>query len=166
MEYTKIGKITKPFGLKGEMKTECYTDFAEERFAKGSFIYLGEERVKEKVKSFRYHKNALLLLLEGKEDINLIEGYRNKDIYKSAEDIEPLPEGEYYFSDIEGLDVYQGDKRVGKVLRMEEGPLYNFMRILTDEDQKEHLVPFRENFIEEIDLKRKMIRISEMEGLL
>ena len=32
MEYILIGKMIKPFGLKGEMATEVYTDFIKERF--------------------------------------------------------------------------------------------------------------------------------------
>ena len=165
MEYTLIAKITKPFGIKGEVKAECYTDFPEERFRKGTKVYLGDKKIPMEVKSWHFHKGILLLLFEGYEDINLIEGFRDYEVYKDNADIKPLKKGEYYFSDIEGLDVYQGGKKVGHVSRMEEGTMYNYMRI-KKEDGKEALVPFRENFVLSVDLEAHKLEIVELEGLL
>lgn len=166
MKYILIGKIINTHGIKGELKVETYTDFIDERFKKNSYIYLGENHLKYEVKSFRNHKNNILLLLKDNEDINLVEKYKGFNIYKDENDIKPLDNGEYYFRDIKGLDVYQNNNKVGKVIDMQEGLRSNYMRILKDEDNKEYLVPFMKEFIINVDLDNKRIDIIDLEGLL
>lgn len=165
MEYILIGKVINTFGIKGELKVYPYTDFIEDRFQKGSTVYLGEEHLPFVVKSYREHKGMLLLLFEANEDINLVEKYKEFEIYKAKGDIEPLQNG-YYFRDLKGLDVYVDQELVGKVLKVEEGITANNLRILKDSDQKEYLVPFLPVFVENVDLQEKRIDIVKMEGLL
>ncbi len=164
MEYIEIGKIHNTFGIKGQLKVECRTDFPEERYAEGSTVYIGEEKFPLVVKDARFHKGSLLVLFEAHEDINLVEKYKGMSIYKSLEDIEPLEDG-YYFRDIEGLDAYVGDSKVGYVQYMEEGTPFNYMRI-KKEDGTSSLVPFSDVFVEEVDLENHLVRIVKMEGLL
>ena len=164
MEFVCIGKIANTFGIKGELKVAYETDFVSERFKRCSSIYIGEDKIPFVVKSYRIHKNFLLLTLKDNEDINLVEKYKNCYIYKSKDDIKPLKKGEYYFSDLKDLDVYIDNELVGKVLRVEEGISSNYLRILKQD--KEYLVPFLPNFIENVDLDNSRIDIKKMEGLL
>ena len=166
MEFVEIGKILNTFGIKGELKVASNSDFVEERYKKGSLVYVGEQHIPFKVKSVRTHKGFLLVLFEDNEDINLVEKYKNMFIYKSKDDIKPLKDGEYYFSDLRDLDVYVDNKYVGKVLKVEEGISSNNLRILKQEDNKEYLVPFLPVFIKNVDLDNKRIDIVYMEGLL
>lgn len=166
MEFVEIGKILNTFGIKGELKVASNSDFVEERYKKGSLVYVGGQHIPFKVKSVRTHKGFLLVLFEDNEDINLVEKYKNMFIYKSKDDIKPLKDGEYYFSDLRDLDVYVNNKYVGKVLKVEEGISSNNLRILKQEDNKQYLVPFLPVFIKNVDLDNKRIDIVYMEGLL
>ena len=166
IENVVIGKILNTFGIKGELKVAVYSDFPEERFASDSTIYIGEGHLPFTVDSYRMHKGMMLLLLKDNHDINLVERYKGMVIYKSKDDIAPLPEGEYYFSDLCDLDVYVEDIRIGRVLGVEEGLRNNNLRILSEEDGKEHLVPFLPVFVKDVDLQNGRIDIVKMEGLL
>ena len=166
MEYVTIGKILNTFGIKGELKVDVYTDFPEDRFKKGSVVYIGEEYLPFKVLTYREHKGFMLLLLEDNEDINLVEKFKGMYLYKSKDDIKPLENGEYYFSDLKDLDVYIDDKKIGKVLRVEEGLRNNNLRVLKDEDNKEYLIPFIPVFIRNVDLDKKRIDVNWIEGLI
>ena len=104
MEYVTIGKIVNTFGIRGEVKVDSYTDFEKERFKKDSTVYIGEEHLPLQVAGYRQHKGFLLVCFKDHEDINLIERFKGKMIYKSKEDIKPLKKGEYYFSDLMGLN--------------------------------------------------------------
>ena len=108
----------------------------------------------------------MLLLLEDNEDINLIEKYKGMYLYKSKDEIKPLQEGEYYFSDLKDLDVYVDDKKIGRVLRVEEGLRNNNLRVLKEEDGNEYLIPFIPVFIKKVDLVKKRIDINWIEGLI
>lgn len=166
MEYVVIGKILNTFGIKGELKADAYTDFVEERFKKDSTVYIGEEHVPFVMRSYRMHKGFYLLSFKDVDDINLVEKYKGMLLYKAKSDIHKLKEGEYYFSDLKDLDVYVDDKKIGKVLRVEEGIAANNLRVLKDEDRKEYLVPFLPVFIRNVDLDEKRIDVIQMEGLL
>ena len=166
MEYVVIGKILNTFGIKGELKADAYTDFVEERFKKDSTVYIGEEHVPFVMRSYRMHKGFYLLSFKDVNDINLVEKYKGMLLYKAKSDIHKLKEGEYYFSDLKDLDVYVDDKKIGKVLQVEEGIAANNLRILKDEDRKEYPVPFLPVFIDNVDLNEKRIDVIQMEGLL
>ncbi|MBO7698926.1 MAG: ribosome maturation factor RimM [Erysipelotrichaceae bacterium] len=166
MDYVTIGKILNTFGIKGELKVDVYTDFTEERFKKGTTVYIGEDYKPFTVDGYREHKGFMLLSLKDHEDINLVEKYKGMYIYKSREDIRPLEDGQYYFSDLKDLDVYVDDKKVGKVLKVEEGIRNNNLRVLKDEDGNEYLIPFIPVFIRNVDLKEKRIDINWIEGLI
>ena len=167
MEYVNIGKIVNTFGIKGELKIASYTDFVEERFKKGTEVYIGEDHIPFTVAHHREHKGFLLVAFKDNEDINLVEKYKGMMIFKSKDDIKPLKKGEYYFSDLKDLDVYVEDEYVGKVLNVEEGVRNNNLRILKKADGKQYLVPFlMDIFIENVDLKEKRIDVVKMEGLI
>ena len=165
-DYVVIGKIINTHGIKGELKVDSYTDFVDERFKKGTDIYIGEEHLPFKVNSCRTHKGFLLVQLKDNEDINLVEKYRNMLIYKAKKDIKPLPEGEYYFSDLKDLEVWSEDECLGKVLQVEEGSTHNNLRVKKNADNKEYLIPFIPVFINKVDLEEKRIYINMIEGLL
>lgn len=166
MDYVLIGKIINTFGIRGELKVNSYTDFAKERFKKGSTVYVGEKHLPFTVKGYREHKGFLLVSFKDHEDINLVEKYKNQLLYKAKEDIKPLKKGEYYFSDLIDLTVFVEAEEVGKVLKVEEGVRSNYLRIRRNDDGKEYLVPFLPVFIENVDLEEKRIDVVKMEGLL
>lgn len=167
MEYRLIGKIIKPFGLKGDVKIETYTDFIDDRFKNGSSVYLDINGFKKEftVLRHRMHKNQLLVAFKDFEDINMIEKYKGVEIFKNTDDIKPLKEGEYYFDEIIGLDIYINGIKEGVVKDMEEGVIYNFMRIIKN-DHKEVLVPFLDKFVQDVKLNEKRIDLYDIEGLI
>ena len=164
MQYVQIGKIVNTFGVKGELKVYSYTDFNDERFKVGSTIYLGENYIPVEIETYRIHKKMVLLSFKDMQDINLVEKYKDLFVYKSTDDIKPLEDG-YYFSDIKGLDVYVNDERIGKVVNVETGVTANNLRVLSDHDKSEHLVPFLPVFVKKIDLENNRIDIIDMKGL-
>lgn len=164
MEYIKIGKIINTFGIKGELKVDCYTDFIDERFRKDTTVYIGEDKLPFVMKNHKIHKGFLLIQFKDNEDINLVEKYKNMYIYKSKDDIKPLEDGQYYFSDLKDLNVYVNEKCIGKVLRVESGISSNYLRILTNNEEK--LVPYLPAFIIKVDLNERKIEINNIEGLL
>ena len=164
MEFIKIGKIINTFGIKGELKLDVYTDFIDERFKKDTTVYVGEDKIAFVMKNFKIHKDYLLIQFKDNEDINLVEKYKNMYVYKSKDDIKPLKEGEYYFSDLINLDVYVNEELIGKVIKVESGIRSNYLRINTNDQEK--LVPFLPTFIEKVDLQNKKIVVKKIEGLL
>lgn len=166
MEFVCIGKIVNTFGLRGDLKIISYSDFDSDRYKKGSTVYVGENHIPFVMNTYKIHKGSILITFKDNLDINLVEKYKNMNIYKAKEDIKPLKKGEYYFSDLKDLNVYCENELIGKVKYVEEGTRNNNLRIVKV-DKTEVLVPFiQEVFIKNVDLENKRIDIVKMEGLL
>lgn len=159
MDKIKIGRIVNTFGIKGELKVLSDSDFVEERFKVGNTLYLNNTE-KVKVTSFREHNNTVLIKLNDLEDINLVEQYKNMDIFFEIDEMEALEKG-YYLFQLEDLDVYIDDKLVGKVIEVLK-PAQTVLRIKLED--REIMVPYVDAFVEKVDLDTNSIHIKLIEG--
>ncbi|SJZ77897.1 ribosome maturation factor RimM [Anaerorhabdus furcosa] len=168
MDKLKIGVITNTFGIKGELKIKSFTDFTEERFAKGSKVeLLIQDKYKEMtIQSAKEHKGMMIIQFKGYENINDVECFKGVELYINKSDLHPLKNGEYYFFELVGLTVVNetGDP-LGTVLRVEEGLAHNLLRI-EKLDGSTGLVPYNPAFILRVDMAKKIIQIKVIEGLL
>jgi 16S rRNA processing protein RimM len=165
MEYIKIGSIINTFGIRGELKIKSYTDFPEMRFKVGQtiYIYYQDKYVPVVVKRMREHKGFILLTFEDLENINLVEKYKNCDLYIDLQHVHTLNQGEYYFFQLKGCDVYYNNSMIGKVQAVEEG-YQTILRIKVKD--KEMLVPYVDRFVKGIDVEHKRIDVDIIEGML
>jgi 16S rRNA processing protein RimM len=103
-----IGRVTAPFGIKGEVRVRPETDFPE-RFRELGEVCLelanGEERV-VRVAGARVTPKGILLKLEGCEDRDAVEGLRQALVKVRPSMAAPLPEGSYWVHQIVGLRVF------------------------------------------------------------
>ena len=95
MAYICIGKIINTHGIKGEVKIESYSDCDEERYTKGTQVYI---RVDEKylpvtVASYRKHKGFPLVSFVDLQNINFVEQYKGCEIYIDEADRKQLKKG-------------------------------------------------------------------------
>lgn len=156
-----VGKIVGTHGIKGELKVKSDTSF--NRFKKGNVLYIEKEE-KIIINSSRVHKGLHLITINGLTNINDVLMYVNKNIYV-PHDRSELEEGEYYYEDLIGLICYDSNKEeIGEVIDLQEVPQGLILEIRGKE--KTILIPYVDEFIEEIDLDNKKILINEIEGLL
>ena len=107
-DYLRIGVITAPHGVRGEVKVFPTTDDPE-RFdeLETVWLYNGKSYVSLDVESVKYFKNMVILKVKQIPDRNEAEKYRSKELYVDREHALPLEE-------ITSKDVYdaavQGDR--------------------------------------------------------
>lgn len=160
MKLLKVGKIVNTFGLKGELKILSDSDFLEERFKKGTQLYL-EDQTLLVVSNFRNHKGNVLIKVNDLNDINEVEKYKTFDVFVDQESIEPLKD-DFYLFQLEDLEVYVEGKLVGKVIEVLK-PAQTILRI--ELEDREIMIPFVDAFVEEVDLENKCIHVNLIEGL-
>lgn len=169
MEYIHIGTMINTFGIRGEIKIRSFSDFDDERYRKGNTVYILHEGeyIPFTVQTYRVHKGFPTVSFAGCQDINLVEKYKDCDIYISSDDRKPLKEGEYYRSDLIGLTACTADgKKLGTVTAVEETVgANNNLRIRAD-DGKEFLIPYVKAFVTEVRMEEGRIVINPVEGLL
>ena len=163
----EVGQIVNTFGIKGEVKVTPFTDDIN-RFDDLKKVYVKtrkEDRL-YKVENVRYHKNMVLLKLEGIENPEQAELLKNSYLEIDREDAIPLEEGQYFIVDLIGLDVYTDEgKLLGKV-----DDIYNTgandIYVVKDELGKQILLPGIKEVIKQVDLNNEKIIVHLIPGLI
>lgn len=163
MERYKIGKIVNAVGLKGEVKVYNYSDY-KERFEEIETVFIEEE--KYTIISTRYMKDVAILKLEGVENRNAAEALKEKDLYITEEMLRTLPEDTYYIKDLIGIKVTNSNgEYVGvlcDVLKNSAQDLYE----IELENKKKFLLPAVEEFVLNINMKERTMKVNLIDGLL
>jgi 16S rRNA processing protein RimM len=162
MEYLYLGEIVNTHGLKGEIRIISDFKFKDEVFKKGSSLYIGDYKDKEVINSYRVHKNYDMVTLDGINDINDVLKYKGKRVYIIRE--EHNFDGIIY-EDVIGLNVYSEDKQLGPVDSMIKSHAHPIL-VVKNENGKEFMIPFIDEFIINVDVDNKRIDVKLIEGLI
>jgi 16S rRNA processing protein RimM len=162
--YLAIGRIDRPFGVKGELKVSLLTSYPEE-LGRLETVYVGPHVEPWKVENVRLHKGAALFKLAGCKDRDAAEMLRGQLMQISIEDALPLEDEEYYEFQIIGMRVVEEDgTSLGKVVEIIDTRGANDVYVVTG-PEGEILLPAIESVILEIDLEKDQMIVRLMEGL-
>ncbi len=163
----EVGQIVNTFGIKGEVKVTPFTDDIN-RFDNLKKVYVKTRKDDKlyKVEGVRYHKNMVLLKLEGIENPEEAELLKNAFLEIDREDAVPLKEGQYFIADLIGLEVYTDEGNLlGKV-----DDIYNTgandIYVVKDELGKQVLLPGIKEVIKQVDLEDEKIIVHLIPGLI
>ena len=162
MKYVLIGKIVNTHGLKGEVRILSSFKYKDRVFKKDMYVYIGKDKVCEKINSYRYHKIFDMITMDGYDNINDVLKYKGEYIFANKEDV-VLLENEYLDEDIIGLSVYVDDRLLGVVKKIEKHSVNEILVIKNDE--KNYLVPYNFDIILNIDLEKKEMYVKNIVGL-
>ncbi|MGT2932544.1 ribosome maturation factor RimM [Streptococcus catagoni] len=168
MEFYNVGKIVNTQGLQGEMRVLSISDFAEERFAKGTILALFDEKNQfvenVEIAKHRKHKNFDIVAFKGMNHINAIEKYKGYTLKVSEENLTELEDGEFYYHEIIGLDVYENDLLIGQVKEILQ-PGANDVWVVKRKGKKDLLLPYIPSVVLSVDVKASRVDVEVMEGL-
>lgn len=162
-----MGRIGRAHGLRGEVSVEPRTDAPDERFADGTeFTCDDGSRSPLTVSSTRWHSGRLLVHFAGVDDRTAAEELRGVLLSVPRGARAPLPEGEYYDSDLEGLRlVDRGNVELGVVSEVVHLPGHDLLACrLTD--AREVLIPFVSAIVPVVDIHAGYAVIEAPDGLL
>lgn len=168
-KYFNVGKIVNTQGIKGEIRVISSTDFPEERFAKGNFLYIEvapNDLIEVKVSSHRIHKNFHLLSFVGLDNINDVEKYKGKLLKISDDQLTDLDEGEFYYHEIIDCEVFTEDGEKIGIIKEILSPGANDVWVVKRPGEKDLLLPYIEEVVKEVDIENKKVIVHLMEGLL
>lgn len=161
MEYIYIGDIVNTHGIKGEVRIISDFKYKSDVFKTGFNLYIGKDKIKQEINTYRIHKNYDMVTFKNIDDINDVIEYKGMKVYikRSELKIDGILD-----EDIIGMDVYSDNKKVGIVIDIMRSNAHDIL-VIKDDDNK-YLVPYINEFIEHIDVDNKRIDIKEIEGLL
>ncbi|OEH85791.1 hypothetical protein BHU72_03135 [Desulfuribacillus stibiiarsenatis] len=163
----RVGKIVNTQGIKGELRIVPVTDFPD-RFQRGEEFIVEDAKGQQFVtivESARPHKNFILLKFKDMNSINDVEKWKGGELFVTEENLAPLEEGEYYFHQLIGLQVYTEDQvHVGTlddILQTGANDVY----VVKRPGQKDLLLPVIDECIREVNLDKNQIIVYIMPGL-
>ena len=168
MEKIKIGKIVNAVALRGEVKVYHYSDY-KERFEELEEI-LVERKGKYtayEIENVRYQKNTAILKLKGVDDRNAAEALKESDIYITEDDLRELPEDTFYVKDLIGCRVINEENgvEIGVIKDVLQNSAQDIYQIEL-KNGKEALIPVVGEFVREVSIKEKYVKIHLIPGFI
>lgn len=168
MEYFNVGKIVNTQGLQGEMRVLSVSDFTEERFKKGTILALFDVQnnyVQDiEIASHRKQKNFDIVKFKGMYHINDIEKFKNFSLKVGSDHLTELGDGEFYYHEIIGLEVYEKEIFLGTVKEILQ-PGANDVWVVQRKGKKDLLLPYIPSVVLNVDVKNGRVDVELMEGL-
>ena len=161
MKYVLIGKIVNTHGLKGEVRILSDFKYKDKVFIPEMNIYIGKNKICEKINTYRHHKIFDMITMHGYNDIDQVLKYKGDYVFVNKEDIK-LDDNQFLDEDIIGLNVYVNDRCLGKVRKIEN---HNGNEILVVDGEKDYLIPYNFDIILSINLEKKEIMVKDISGL-
>ena len=154
-EFMSIGQITKPHGVKGEVKVFSLTDSLEE-FTTLKKVYI--DGVERKITSCKLQTDRAILKIEGIDSMDEAEKYRNKYLKIHREDAKELPEDSYYIADLIDCKVFDTEGE-------ELGTVYDVIETGSNDvywvkGKKEVLIPALKDIVVKVDIENNEIIIK------
>ena len=157
-QETVIGRITSVFGVKGWLKIYSYTDPLDGilNYRHWTLLHNGK-RVAAELETGRLQGQGIVVKLKGIDDRDLARMYSGAEIRVPLAELPDLPEGEFYWYQLEKLDVVTVEgERLGKVDHLLETGSNDVLIVRADDasiDQRERLIPYLpDQVVREVDL--------------
>ena len=162
-DFLAIGKLTKPFGLKGGIKTLSFSGES------AHFLKLRKQEIQLR-RSNGEILSAVVRLAEMKGDVIVMyfQGYdtpekvaeiRGCELWVDRRLASPLEEGEFYMADLIGCTLLYEKKAVGQVISFFEAA--QIILEIQPAQGKAFYIPFSGIFIGDIDLEQKTIELLD-----
>lgn len=159
MEYVCIGKLVNTHGIKGEVKLLSNFEYKDKAFVVGINFYIGEDKEKVTVNSYRHHKVFDMVTFKEYNYINDVLKFKNKLVYVLKPDL-ALDNNSILDRDYIGMNAYYEGVLVGKVKDIIDNNGYKLMLIGTK------FVPFNKEFISSVSVTKNELILKNVEGLL
>lgn len=168
MAYIVIGKFIKPFGIKGEVIVEFYVD-SEEDLGSFSAFYIKDKTAPNGLRpvamDLRPHGDRYIAAMEGSNTPEQAELYREREIFADDAELPATAEDEFYIKDLLGAAFVRNGETIGEVrnvLNFGNSDIL-FVRL---KDGKDIAVPFKDEYVESVDVAAKSVTARNIDSLL
>jgi 16S rRNA processing protein RimM len=166
-DLLEVGVVIGVHGLRGDVKIrplptgDLALPGAREVYLKDSRDFL----VAYKAVRSSKHKQNVLLRLAGLENLAAAESLVGASIWKAKTDLPELDDEQYYWSDLEGLEVVDQQQGViGRVVGMFATAAHDILEV--DSPVGEVLIPALEPFLVRVDRNAEQLHVNLPEGLV
>ena len=168
-DLIQVGHITGAYGLRGGIRVSPYSLDADALLSVKTW-WLDKPSLRPvQVRNAKSHSGDVTATLVDVTDRETAEALKGATVQVSRADFPELPEDEYYWTDLIGLDTVnlQGEA-LGKVTDMMHNGAQSILRITPEADPNaapdakapERLVPFVDQYVKTVDLQARLITLD------
>lgn len=160
-----VATIGRTVALKGDMKLNLFTDFPEQ-FAKNATFTLENGST---ITLASYNPDRELVHVVGYDTPEAAKTLTNAKLfttYEATRERCPLKEGEFFWFDLIGLNVFEGDLPLGILEEIERIGPQDYLLVKTDRTlvakglPETFLIPYINRFVLKTDLETKKIMVE------
>jgi 16S rRNA processing protein RimM len=159
-----MGRIAAPHGVRGWVKVVPWSHDPAVLIAHKAWWVKapGTQTWREiEVVLARVHSNVLVAEFAGigsREEATVLRG---SEIALPRESLTPPADNEYYWSDLEGMDVVnRSGVRLGRVVGLTESGAHPLLRVVSEIGAGERLIPFVPAHIDSVDVSARRIDVD------
>ena len=160
-----LGVLVKPWGTRGEQTVHLYNK-ASDLLERVDAVFVSGEAVEARwagIRSARWVGKRYVVHLEGIDSIEDADALRGLELSVAEEWLPELDEeDEYYVRDLLGMAVVDADGAPLGTLHDVFATAGNDVYVVRGESG-EHLIPVTEQFVLDVDLQARTIRVRRME---
>lgn len=165
-DLLQVGIIANTHGIKGEVKVYPTTDDIN-RFCdlKEVILDTGREQLVLEIENVKFFKKLAILKFKGYNNISDVEKYKGNSLLVTRDNAVPLDEGEFFITDLIGLNVENEDgKELGELIDVIQTGANDVYVVKIDD--KEVLIPAIKQCILNVDIESRKMTVHIMKGLL
>ena len=166
-EFLRVGVITSPHGVRGEVKVFPTTDDVN-RFKKLKSVLLdtGKEKTALEIEHVKFFKSMVILKFKGFDNMNDVEAWRQKDLLIDRKQAVKLSPDENFIVDLIGLTVITDNGEILGTMTDVIQTGANDVYCVSSPSGKEILLPAIKDCILKVDLEKNEMLVHVLDGLL
>jgi len=156
-----LGRVVGAFGVRGEIKLESWTEPRSAIFRYQPWIVRSPSGVETTIEGVRGRDSGkhLVARFPGVEDRDTVEAMRGTEIYVARSALPPPKSDEYYWVDLEGLDVKTTEGvALGQVSHLFSTGANDVVVVRGD---RERMIPFvQPDFVKSVDFEANLVVVD------
>ena len=160
-----VGAIAGSFGVRGEVRLKSFCATPED-IANYTPLYTEDGSRSFEVTLERSIKNGFAVHLSGIETKEEADALKGVTLFAQRDQLPSLPDDEFYYADLVGLDVYDtGGTKLGVVQLVVDHGAGDLLEVHTASGKEPALLPFTKAAVPTVDLAAGRIIVDPPEGL-
>ncbi len=162
-----VGKVTATHGIKGQLRVVPFSGDSDSITSHRTLIFMDASgnTADFEIANSSVHGKKVLVTLKDHSDINSVECLVGREVYVKRAQLPDLPDGEYYWCDLIGLEVVTtaGNSlgQLSEIIDTGGNDVY-----LVKQGDKEYLIPAVEDIVTGIDPRKGVVTVDPPDGLL
>ncbi|MFQ5606386.1 MAG: ribosome maturation factor RimM [Candidatus Zixiibacteriota bacterium] len=160
-----IGRFGRTRGLDGDIYVIPYSgDTSRIQGLRRAYLEIEGEAAEVQIERNKLYSGRLAIKLAGYDTPETACTLTKRDLYVKEDQLERLPEGEYYAYQLEGSQVESvGGEKLGTLKEVESFPA-NDVYVIKMDGERTFRIPAVKRFVKSVDIKNKTVVIDPPDG--